>query len=199
MHTSKPLNPDDFELLRDWRDGDRLAGNRLCARQLPRLRRFFAARGCNSDEVDELVQQTYTRCVEALPGFRGDARFSTWLTGIAHNVLREWVRAQPGERVFVPVSEALAELDPVEALASGRDLRLLRSAMRRLSYDARRVLELSYWDQRTSAEIAVRLGIPRGTARSRLRRARLELRGVVDELLRTRSSFTDHHEPNPHS
>jgi DNA-directed RNA polymerase specialized sigma24 family protein len=80
----------DQELLRAWRAGDREAGGTLFERHFAAIRRFF--RNKVDHQVEDLVQRTFTACVEARDRFRGDSSFRTYLFAIAHNVLRDHIR-----------------------------------------------------------------------------------------------------------
>ena len=85
-------------LVRRAHAGDQAARDELCARYLPRLQRWAhgrlpaSARG-SLDTVD-LVQDTFLRAYRALPGFKGQAKFSSWLYRIALNLCRDWMRRQ---------------------------------------------------------------------------------------------------------
>lgn len=173
----------DFDLLDAWRDGDRQAGGELFDRYFMPLRRFF--RNKVGDEFEELVQRTLTRCVEGQARYRGDANFRSYLFGIAYNVLREHIRerqrgqAQLDEHASVEDAQ-MPGLSSVIGLQ--REQRLLLAGLRRLPLADQVVLELFYWEQLNSAEMAEVLDIPRGTVRSRLRLARERLHGHLDEL-----------------
>lgn len=177
---------DDLELLDAWRAGDREAGGELFDRYFVAIRRFFRSK--IGDDYEELVQRTFTRCVEAKERFRGDGKLRSYLFSIAANVLREHLRErQRGQRFDADVSSVvdLALPGPATAAAARREQTVLLEALRRLPINDQIVLELFYWEQMTSAEIAEVLALPHPTVRSRLRLARERLRGHVDELSRT--------------
>ncbi|MEX1368723.1 MAG: sigma-70 family RNA polymerase sigma factor [Nannocystaceae bacterium] len=178
---------DDLELLSAWREGDREAGGQLFDRYFAAIRRFFRSKV--GDDYEELVQRTFARCVESQAGFRGEGKFRSYLFGIAANVLRAHLRdvVRHGQR-FDPEASSVADLDlpgPSTALGARREHQVLLEALRRLPLDDQIVLELFYWEQMTSSEIAQVLALPHGTVRSRLRLARDRLRGHVDELARS--------------
>jgi DNA-directed RNA polymerase specialized sigma24 family protein len=78
---------EDLELLAAWRGGDRDAGGELFDRHFVSIRRFFRSKV--GDDYEELVQRTFTRCVEGQQRFRGEGKFRSYLFAIAANVLRE--------------------------------------------------------------------------------------------------------------
>ncbi len=187
------MEPADHELLLAWRSGDRRAGGQLFDRHFASVRRFFINKACTESEVEELIQRTFVACVEAAERFRVEASFKTWLLAVARNVLREWIRATMREAVdAVEVDDFCSErLGP--GISTGidvqREQQLLLAALRRLPIDSQVLLELFYWEELTAAELALVLGVPEGTVRTRLRKARGELRGNIDQLARTKAEL----------
>ncbi len=163
----------DNELLAAWVAGDRRAGQTLFERHYDALDRFFVNKV--GDRAGDLVQRTFVACIEAAPRFRGDSSFRTFLFAIARNQLLKHLRDHGRERARLdPATTSICDLDPSPSvLAAGREQeRQLLAALRRLPIDEQVALELHYWEQLPSAEIAVVLDIPIGTVKSRLRRAR---------------------------
>lgn len=176
----------DLELLAAWRGGDRRAGGELFDRHYSALRRFFRSKV--GDDYEELLQSTFTRCVEGQQRFRAEGSFRSYLFSIAMNVLRGHLRRHHRQRAIDPEVSSVADLGlpgPATAIGARREQLVLLEALRRLPINDQIVLELFYWEQMTSAEIADVLGLPHGTVRSRLRLARDRLRGHVDELARS--------------
>jgi RNA polymerase sigma factor (sigma-70 family) len=140
---------------------------------------FLARRG-GPQAADDLLGEVWLRAFAARGGYdsrHDDAR--PWLYGIARNVLRaHWRTAReagPGtaEEIADPWDEVVDRLD------SAAQVRAIVSAMRDLPREEREVLLLVAWEQLTPAQAAVALGVPPGTARSRLHRARAALRAVL--------------------
>jgi len=140
----------------------------------------FLARRAGRQVADDLLGEVWTRAFAGRAGFdpaHADAR--PWLYGIARNVLRAHWRAsrgggrRPGEEVTDPWDEVIDRLD------SAARAKPLISAVRALPAEERDVLLLVAWEQLTPAQAATMLGIPQGTARSRLHRARTALRPVL--------------------
>jgi RNA polymerase sigma factor (sigma-70 family) len=171
---------DDLALLDAWRAGDAAAGEALFERHFECIYRFF----CNKidRDVDDLVQETFLGCLHARDRFRADSSFRTFLFAIARNKLLKYLeraRRRDGEDLQ---ESRVVDLDanPVQFLVRTEEQGVLLRALRRLPIDLQIALELYYWETMTSAEIAVVLDIPHGTARSRLRRAREILREKVE-------------------
>ncbi|MCA9705849.1 MAG: sigma-70 family RNA polymerase sigma factor [Myxococcales bacterium] len=176
----------DHELLAAWRAGDRQAGGRLLDRHFGTLRRFFKNK--IGDDYEELVQRTLAGCVEGRERYRGEGHFRSYLLGIACNVLRDHLRQRyrDGRVDFGCTSMIdLGQPGPSTVAAGRREQVILLEALRRLPLDDQIALELRYWEQLNSTQIAQILGIPAATVRTRMRSARQLLRGHVDELART--------------
>jgi RNA polymerase sigma factor (sigma-70 family) len=139
---------------------------------------FLARRA--GQAADDLLGEVWVRAFAARGGYDpgyDDAR--PWLYGIARNVLRaHWRSSRDASHMA-----ADAAVDPwddvVDRLDSAGQARRLVSALRALRAAEREVLLLVAWEQLTPAEAAVVLGVPQGTARSRLHRARAALRPVL--------------------
>ena len=143
----------------------------------------YLARRAGSQAADDLLAEVWLRAFAARGGYdsaHADAR--PWLYGIARNVLREHWRAGPGDE---PAALGETGDDPWDAVDERLDLagraRAMAAAVRALPAAEREVLLLVVWEQQTPAEAAKALGIPQGTARSRLHRARAALRRMLSE------------------
>jgi RNA polymerase sigma-70 factor (ECF subfamily) len=133
--------------------------------------------------IEDLTETVFERALRAAPRFeQGRAPVSAWLTRIAHNVLVSALRR--------PDSRPTAELEAVAAVASELvvddqvlatlDHAALRAAVERLPTYQRQVITAFYFQDCSYEEAARRLGIPRPTVGSRLRRALLRLRAELD-------------------
>jgi len=176
------------DLLLAWRDGDRKAGSELIRSHARLLQRFFGNKLGKPELVEELAQRTFAACVAGVERFRGDSNFRTWLFAVANNVLREFYREnQRDERLdFGSVSVAVSGGGQSSMLAASEEQQRLLAALRRICIDSQVLLELYYWEALTAPELAEVLGIPVGTVRSRIGKAKLELRGELDAMERTR-------------
>lgn len=174
---------DDAELLEGWRGGDRTAGELLFDRYYDAITRFFANKV--ADNPSDLVQETFTACLQGRDRLRDDSGFRSYLFGIAYNVLRQHYRGRriAGER-FDPATHTAADVSPGPGtmMVDTAEQRLLLEGLRRIPLDHQVVLELFYWEDMTSAAIAEVLGEPHGTIRTRLRRARELLREAIGRV-----------------
>lgn len=130
--------------------------------------------------ADDLVGDVWTHAFGGRKKY--DARQGTvlaWLYGIAHNTLRGYLRRrEPAPAAAEPPADVWADVDDRIDAASQRTR--LVTALERLNPVDRELFLLVAWEQLTPSEAAVVLKIPQGTARSRLHRARAQLREELD-------------------
>ncbi|MEA3020716.1 MAG: polymerase sigma-70 factor, subfamily [Actinomycetota bacterium] len=157
------------------RDGDRVALTAFVRQSQAEVWRVCRRLG-DLESADDLTQEVYARAITALPRFRGESSARTWLLSIARHVAADRVRAnrRRGRDIAEPAPDAPdhASLDAVERLIAGLD------DDRRAAFVLTQVLGLSY------AETAEVCGVPIGTVRSRVARAR-------DELIETMRKAAD--------
>jgi RNA polymerase sigma-70 factor (ECF subfamily) len=129
------------------------------------------------EDARDVCQETFLRAFRALSGFRGQAKFSSWLYRIALNLCRDWVRrerrtpvVQPPEDV--PLSDLAAVSEPAESiedLVARRELtRVVADAMTRLPEEQRTAIILKEYHGLTFQEIADLVGCPLSTVKTRL-------------------------------
>lgn len=182
----------DAALLALWRGGEAESGNTLLARHFGSIRRFFASK-IAPGEVEELVQRTFTGCVESVVSFRGDGNFRSYLFGIARKQLfrhlrnrtRDASREQPD--LGVSSVRALGQ-SPTSIVAEREREGLLLQALQQLPVTQQTLLELHYWEDLSAPDIAKVLEIEPGNVRVRLHRARAMLR---DTLMRDNGPSVD--------
>ncbi len=174
----------DFELLGQWRAGDTAAGNRLLRRHFQSVHRFF--RNKVDGDIDDLIQRTFLGLVEALPRFREHAQFKTFLLAVARNHLllhyRERAQLQKRSAEDVSVHDLGVAAAPSGAIALREEQQLLLTALRRLPLALQLTVELFYWERLGVDDIGLVLEIPAGTVKSRLARARDNLRATLQQL-----------------
>ena len=129
------------------------------------------------EDARDVCQETFLRAFRALPGFRGQAKFSSWLYRIALNLCRDWVRrerrapiVQPPEDVDLMEMAAAAEpSESIEELVSRKDLtRAVERAMALLPEEQRTAIVLKEYHGLTFQEIADLVGCPLSTVKTRL-------------------------------
>lgn len=167
----------DEELVAKSISGDADSFNELILRwERPIYALAYRTIGREEDARD-VCQETFLRAFRALPGFRGQAKFSSWLYRIALNLCRDWVRrerrtpiVQPPEDVDMMELAAAAEpSESIEELVSRKDLtRSVERAMARLPEEQRMAIVLKEYHGLTFQEIADLVGCPLSTVKTRL-------------------------------
>ena len=174
----------DAELLICWRGGDQRAGEQLFNRYYPMVERFFINK--LSSEVDDLVQETFKVCVESRDRVMTPDKFRAFMMSIAYRVfcahLRQRYRTSEDSTDWSQVSVQSLSPSPSSLVADRRELRLLLEGLREIPLDYQVILELHYWEDMTTSEIAAILSTPVGTIRSRLRRGRELLEQAMSRL-----------------
>lgn len=148
---------------------------------IPRLRRYARSLVFETPAADDLVQTTLERALTYWHQFDQRRDIVVWLVGIAHHAYVDDRRRQGRLRVVEP-EEAAAAADALRhEPASDVALRMdLVAALERLPAEQREPLLLVSVEQFTYAECAEALGIPIGTVMSRISRARVALRALLD-------------------
>ncbi len=175
---------DDAALFRAWTAGEKRAGAALIERHYDSVERFFDTKV--ADRAEDLAQLTFLRCAEAAPTWRGDGGFRAFLFGVARNVLREHIRGRvrDGRRPMDFDTASIADLVPGAATLASRSAEQLQlaRALQRLPLDLQELVELYYWEELSVDELADCVGVPAGTIKSRLHRARALLKEAMDAL-----------------
>lgn len=170
---------DDDRLLEAWRSGDAAAGRELFARHAPAVQRFFRSK--LGPEREDLIQRTFLACLESRD--RVHSSFRTFLLAVARHKLYDHLERMQGPAGrFDPLTSTAAEIvavTPSAVLAARQSSAGVLAAMQRIPIELQLVLELHYWEELDTAAIAEVLGIPRGTVKTRLMRARAQLRNEL--------------------
>lgn len=151
-----------------------------------RLYRFIVKNIGYGTDAEDLTQQAFVEAAQAYQTFRGASELSTWLYGIAMNLVRNYLSRAPHRRYTFEDEESLADTaardpDPAEQLAHTQTVRALAEELEALSPEMREVLLLVAMDELSYEEAAVLLAVPIGTVRSRVSRARATLRRRLGE------------------
>jgi RNA polymerase sigma-70 factor (ECF subfamily) len=175
----------DEELVARSISGDAESFNELILRwERPIYALAYRTIGREEDARD-VCQETFLRAFRALPGFRGQAKFSSWLYRIALNLCHDWMRRQRRTPVVqapegVDLMELAASTEPsesIEDLVARKDLtRLVERAMARLPEEQRTAIILKEYHGLTFQEIADLVGCPLSTVKTRLYQGLIVLR-----------------------
>ncbi len=160
------------------RAGDTAAFAALVRRHQDRVFSFILRMLDARDEAMELTQDVFVKAWQALPGWRPEARFSTWLLQIARNAALDQLRRRRVVQ-FAPLDDGMDVADtapgPEARYASRQRQALLENALQQIAAEHREILLLREIEDLSYAELAAVLGIAEGTVKSRLARARAAL------------------------
>ena len=153
---------------------------RLLESEIPRLRRYARALTRNTAKADDLVQSSLVRALEKQHLWQPGSNLRAWLFTILHNQHVNDVRHSLREGSLGPVEDAepVWRVEPV--VDASLQLRDLQRGINTLSDEQREVLLLVGLEGMRYEQVADILGIPVGTVRSRLSRARTALRLLMD-------------------
>ena len=168
----------DRELVERARAGERAAFDLLVARYQRRLLRLVLRLLRDPAEAEDVVQETFLKAFRALPRFRGEAAFYTWLYRIALNGARNAIlrRRQRGASHGVAPSQLPAPVPeigtPESKLLSKQVMLAIDAALAALPLELRTAIVLREIEGLSYEEIAEIMECPLGTVRSRIFRAR---------------------------
>lgn len=176
---------EDLELARLCVSGDEHAQRSFVDRFSPLVFSLCARSGLPSHEAEDVCQDVFLDVFRSLPGFRGEARLSTWLYVLAHRRLADYFRSPqrrhvpsgiPGDDTFPDAPWALVLETAATQSAQSPDGRRLTEALARLGEPERAILLAYYLGEMSVAEIARVFRLPTGTVKTHLHRGRLALR-----------------------
>ncbi|GAB5406467.1 MAG: RNA polymerase sigma factor RpoE [Aureliella sp.] len=139
--------------------------------------------------AEDMTQEAFARAYQKLSTYSGEAQFYTWLARVAMNLLasstrRKRLENQNKRESMDVVADSLGdEVPPSESLELSETQRAVRDAIEQLDPQRREVLLLRDFDSMDYDAIATTLDIPIGTVRSRLHRARCELKEILQPRL----------------
>ena len=187
----------DQELVERAQQGDTKAFEMLVVKYNRRLGRLLSRFIKDEHEVNDVVQESFIKAYRALPNFRGDSAFYTWLYRISINTAKNFLannNKRPimssditnGDGEVMDVVEQVADnLTPEAELMNKQILQTVESAVAKLPEDLRRAITLCEMDGLSYEEIAEVMQCPIGTVRSRIFRAREVIAADLRPLLDT--------------
>lgn len=181
----------DLELVERVKKGDKKAFDLLVLKYQQKVANIISRYIHDSSEVFDVSQEAFIKAYRALPKFRGDSAFYTWLYRIAINTAKNHLAAKgrrpPTDDVEAATAEQmdvgarLKEFDTPERLLLQDEIaRTIRDALNELPDDLRTAISLRELEGLSYEEIAQAMDCPIGTVRSRIFRAR----DAIDKKLR---------------
>jgi RNA polymerase sigma-70 factor, ECF subfamily len=181
------VSSDDNRLISECREGNTAAFGELVSRYQDRLYNSVLRLADNAEDARDVVQEAFLHAYQSLSTFKGDSLFFTWLYRIAVNTAismkrkkRIVLRIQPGgEGNVVEPTDPSESTKPGHAIEMAEEELRVHNALAKLSQEHRSVLVMKDMEGMKYEEMADILGVPVGTIRSRLHRARLEMRDIL--------------------
>lgn len=182
---------EDYELVELAQTGDSHAFETLMRRYTPPLTRFLRRFMRDSDDVEDVVQETFIRAYMGINRFRSNSAFSTWIIRIGINAAKDGLALRQRQGPLLSslggedddsqtLVEARADLDtPESRLETKEAMTLLEAALATLPEEQRVSFELRELEGLTYEEIAWQMHCPVGTVRSRIHRARDSLTAAL--------------------
>ena len=189
--------PSDLDLVQRVKNGDKEAFNLLVLKYQRKVGRLVRRLVSNSDEADDVVQDAFIKAYRALPQFRGDSAFYTWLYRIAVNTaknhlvsrgkrpisLSELASNDEEEESFKASVVTIDNNTPEAELMSRQIAETVNRAVSALPEELQTALSLREIDGLSYEEIAEAMNCPIGTVRSRIFRAREAVAAELKPLL----------------
>ncbi len=186
--------PTDKQLVAKVQKGDSRAFDVLVLKYQHKIFGLISRYVNDPDEVQDVAQEAFIKAYRALPKFRGESAFYTWLYRIAINTAKNYLvsrsRRPPGSDVEIGDAEyfegggALREIETPETALFGAELKVVvERAIRELPDDLRTAVTLREFDGLSYEDIAEIMDCPVGTVRSRIFRARESIDKQVREQM----------------
>jgi RNA polymerase sigma-70 factor (ECF subfamily) len=197
-----PAADSDALLVQRAVEGDQHAYELLVIKYQRRIERLIARMVRDVDAVEDIAQETFIRAWRALPKFRGEAQFYTWLYRIAVNTAKKALmerkrdplvsehsfKSADDENETSRTENELTTAETPEALLASKEIAAaVNSAMDALPAELRQAISLREIEGLSYEEIAEMMNCPIGTVRSRIFRAREAISARVKPMLENQS------------
>ncbi len=197
------LPDSDLMLVERTVAGDQAAFGLLVIKYQRRIERLIGRMVRDVDLVEDIAQETFIRAYRALPKFRGDSQFYTWLYRIAINTAKKFLlelkrdptvsqstleRRSEEDETFQPKSEPSTDETPESVLAAKEIGQAVNAVLDALPVDLRQAITLREMDGLSYEEIAEVMNCPVGTVRSRIFRAREAVSIRIKPMLEKQTS-----------
>jgi len=188
----------DSQLVARAQQGDKQAFNLLVEKYQRKLTRLLSRFIRDQAEVEDVTQEAFIKAYRALPAFRGDSAFYTWLYRIGINTAKNYLmamgrRAPTSTEVEAEDAEGFEEGEqlrdintPESVLLSNEIAETVNSTIEQLPEELRRAIQMREIEGMSYEDIAQAMDCPIGTVRSRIFRAREAIAEKLRPLLDTR-------------
>lgn len=177
------------------KEGDKKAFDKLVIKYQQRIIQLVSRYVRDASDAQDVAQEAFIKAYKALPGFRGESAFYTWLYRIAVNTAKNYLvsRSRRSSDYEVEVSDAenfeeafkLKETDTPEHLALSDEIRkTIQQAIESLPEELKSAIKYRELEGMSYEQIAKKMDCPVGTVRSRIFRAREAVDKILEPLLK---------------
>lgn len=174
---------DESVIVHKAQQGDTQAFSQLVETYQGPVYRLILRMGLSPADAEEVAQEAFIAAWKGLPRFRGDSRFSTWLYQLATHGAIDFLRREKRHRNTVDIDQCSELTDgentPEKAAMAQSEAQGVAAALKELSPEYREILLLRYMQELEYDEIARTLKLPAGTVKSRLNRAKAQLKEIL--------------------
>jgi RNA polymerase sigma-70 factor (ECF subfamily) len=175
--------PTDHQLVLRVQKGDKRAFDLLVLKYQYKLQAIVGRFIRDTDEVADVTQEAFIKAYKALPKFRGDSQFYTWLYRIAINTAKNYLVSKSRRPVntdidvedaeqFANNDKLIDQASPESSMMTDELAAIIKNSLNALPEDLRTALTLREFEGMSYEDIAAVMGCPVGTVRSRIFRAR---------------------------
>jgi len=173
---------EDFKLIRDFQKGDKAAFKKLVFRHKEKVRNLIYLTLGDVDYIDDIIQDVFISTFNNLLKFRFESKFSTWLYRVTINKCRDYLRKQKVRNIFTSLNNDYHHQSVLMRSENIDVPGIVRKAIEKLPDKLRTPLILRDIDGFTYKEIADKLNCEVGTIKSRIFRARENLKIILEPL-----------------
>src|SRR5262245_59987739 len=164
-------------------EGDRLAMEVLYARHHVRVFRFSLRLIGDESLAEDLATEVFLDVWRHADRFEGRSAVSTWVLGIARFKALSARRRRAAEQLDDEVAKTIEDPadDPARVLEKNGTSAVIRNCLKRLAPHHREIIDLAYYHEKSLAEVAAIVGVPKNTVKTRMLRARTRLAGLLKD------------------
>lgn len=187
MEIEKYIVESDAGLVRLALDGDGMAFEHLFNRYRDSLYKLYIQRIGNNEDIDDLLQEIFVKVFIGMERYDHNYTFGQWIYTIARNTFIDYVRKRKDSISIdnLPAAGALSSSgyvpSPEEKVINMQQRTQLEHYMNRLSAQYRKLITLRFFKEYSYEEIASELGIPLGTVKTQIHRARAQLCSYITQ------------------
>ena len=183
MEIADYIVADDRQLARLVLGGDTAAFEYLFDRYRDAIHRLFLQRTGNTEDADDLLQETFIKVYMNLHRYSPEYTFGQWLYTIARNTFIDYVRKRQDD---LPIDEKFSSPasntpTPEESVINSQQRNQIELCIARLPENYRRLIRMRFFDEYSYEEIAVKLSLPLGTVKTQIHRARERMCRLIVE------------------